>query len=173
MSDPFIAEIRIFAGNFAPRSWAFCDGALLPIATNTALFSLVGTTYGGDGRTTFGLPDIQGRAVIGPGSGPGLTPRSLGVRGGTETETLTTAHLPAHTHAAVGAHPIPGDDDDPQDNLLAATPGANVYGAAGSLTDMAASSLSSTGGADAHTNLQPYLALYYIIALVGIFPSRS
>lgn len=173
MSDPFIAEIKIFAGNFAPRGWAFCDGQLLQISQNTALFSLVGTTYGGDGRTTFGLPDIQGRLVMGPGSGPGLTPRLLGERAGAETATLGASQLPSHTHPAVGAHPVPADDDDPQGKALAATPGANVYGAPASLVDMASDSLTTTGGTDAHSNMQPYLALHYIIALVGLFPSRS
>ena len=103
MSEPFLAEIRIFAGNFAPRNWAFCNGQLLPIAQNTALFSLIGTTYGGDGRTTTALPNLQGRAPMHPGNGPGLTPRRLGESGGTETITLTESQMPNHQHSAVGS----------------------------------------------------------------------
>lgn len=174
MSEPFIAEIRIFAGNFAPRGWAFCDGQLLPIAQNTALFSLIGTTYGGDGRTTTGLPNLQGRAPMHPGRGPGLTPRNLGQSGGTTTVTLTDAQMPAHRHSVQAVWPIPADDDDPGGNLLGVPAGASIYREfSGSLNNMADEALLATGGGQAHSNLQPYLAMYFIIALVGLYPSRN
>jgi len=177
MSEPFIAEIRIFAGNFAPRGWAFCDGQLLPIAQNTALFSLVGTTYGGDGRTTFGLPNLKGRAPMHPGRGPGLTDRRLGQTGGVETVTLTETQMPSHTHTAQ-VTTQPGNEDDPQaDAVLGAGPTAatKLYGASGSTLDgtMAGPALPNFGGSAAHSNMQPYLVLEYIIALQGLYPSRS
>jgi microcystin-dependent protein len=140
-ADPFIGEVGLFANNFAPRGWAFCDGQLLSIAQHTALFSLLGTTYGGDGRTTFGLPDLRGRTAIGEGTGPGLTPRTLGSKTGVENVTLTEAQMPSHAHTL----PLP--------------PSSDMTG--------------STGGNQPHTNMQPSLALNYIIALVGTFPSRS
>ncbi len=173
MSDPFIAEIRIFAGNFAPRGWAFCNGQELPIAQNTALFSLIGTIYGGDGRTTTALPDLQGRAALHAGTGPGLSPRMVGQRGGVTEVTLSSNQMPAHTHTATGASPIPGDDDDPVGNLLAVSPGASLYGPAANLVPMSSDTLGSVGGGQPHTNIQPYLGINYIIATVGSFPSRS
>lgn len=175
MSEPFTAEIRIFAGNFAPRGWAFCDGQLLPIAQNTALFSLIGTTYGGDGRTNMGLPNLQGRAPMHPGRGPGLTARRLGQRVGAETVTLSEAQIPQHSHTARAAvavadvttpsnstaltrsHPLPAYQTETSNNLV----------------DMASSTLATTGGGQAHTNLQPFLSLHFIIALVGLYPSRG
>jgi microcystin-dependent protein len=172
MSEPFIAEIRIFAGNFAPRNWAFCNGQLLPIAQNTALFSLVGTIYGGDGRTTLGLPNLQGRAAMHWGSGPGLTTRRIGESGGSEFETLSLAQIPSHDHALVGSQ----EDDD------STLPGGNYYGglsaayvspAAGTLGAMASESLPIAGGGQAHTNRQPFLTVNFIIALLGVYPSRS
>jgi microcystin-dependent protein len=177
MSDPFIAEVKIFAGNFAPRGWAFCDGQLLSIAQNTALFSLVGTTYGGDGRTTMGLPNLQGRAPMHPGNGPGLTPRRLGETGGVQTVTLTAAQMPSHTHTAQ-VTTQPGSDDDPQNDAVlgaGSTPATLLYGASTSTLDgeMAGAALANYGGGQAHNNLQPVLALNYIIALVGLYPSRS
>ena len=172
MSDPYIAEIRIFAGNFAPRNWAFCDGQLLSISQNTALFAVVGTTYGGDGRTDFALPDIRGRAVIGAGSGPGLSSRTLGQEGGTTSATITEAHLPSHGHGAF-ADAVPADDDDPQGGILASTPGAAVYGPATNLVPMAPDALTSVGSGGEHTNMQPHLVLQYIIALHGIFPTPN
>jgi len=179
MSEPFIAEIRIFAGNFAPRGWAFCDGQLLPIANNTALFSLIGTTYGGDGRSTTALPNMQGRAPMHPGRGPGLTARRLGQRIGTETVTLSEAQIPSHSHTARATV-------DPADAGL--TPGTTaslarsggfppdpVYQGdiSANLVDMASPTLSTTGGGQPHTNLQPFLVMNFIIALVGLYPSRS
>lgn len=165
MSEPFIAEIRIFAGNFAPRSWAFCDGQLLPIAQNTALFSLIGTTYGGDGRTSMALPNMQGRSPMHPGNGPGLTPRRLGERVGTETVILNEAEIPSHTHTIFGTET--GDERTPVNNYMEdlfydSTPNAN-----------SGATVSNVGGTQPHNNMQPYLALNFIIALDGLFPSRS
>lgn len=172
MSEPFIAEIRIFAGNFAPRGWAFCNGQLLPISQNTALFSLIGTTYGGDGRTTMALPDLQGRAPMHPGRGPGLSSRSLGESSGVETVTLTEAEVPNHTHA-MNASPSPGEAPSAAGNALARGVGGSLYGNAASLVDLASQALPSAGGGQAHNNMQPFLAMNFIIALVGLYPSRS
>ena len=177
MSEPFIAEIRIFAGNFAPRGWAFCDGQLLPIAQNTALFSLIGTTYGGDGRTTTALPNLQGRAPMHPGRGPGLTSRRLGQRGGVEVVTLTEAQMPVHQHS-VTASGRPADENDAQGLFFGTTPGNNLYVPASSNqpptpTSLADQALASAGGSQSHNNLQPFLAINFIIALVGLYPSRS
>jgi microcystin-dependent protein len=178
MSDPFIGEIRIFAGNFAPRGWAFCSGQLLPIAQNTALFSLLGTTYGGDGRTTMGLPNLQGRVPLHPGSGPGLTPRRLGERGGVQTATLTQAQMPSHTHAVTAAvlraTGNTANTGDPRAHSLAA---ADTYNYEIPDVDMNADSLSdnisAVGGGQGHENMPPYLVMKFIIALVGLYPSRG
>lgn len=175
MSEPFLAEIRIFAGNFAPRGWAFCNGQLMPIAQNTALFSLIGTTYGGDGRTTTALPNLKGRAPMHPGRGPGLTARRLGQRGGVETVTLSEAQMPQHTHTARAADELP-DDNDPQGHYIARAGGrgSSLYAASTStLGSMADASLANAGGSLAHNNVQPFLTLNFIIALVGLYPSRS
>jgi microcystin-dependent protein len=170
MSEPFIAEVRIFAGNFAPRGWAFCDGQLLPIAQNTALFSLIGTTYGGDGRTTTALPNLQGRAPMHPGRGPGLTSRRLGERLGVETVTLSESQLPSHTHG-VNSFGTPDSATPAGDKGIGAAP---IYGdAAGTKVNMAANAVGSVGGGQAHNNMQPYLGLNFIIALQGLYPSRS
>lgn len=170
MSEPFIAEIRIFAGNFAPRSWAFCDGQLLPVSQNTALFSLIGTTYGGDGRSTTALPDLQGRLPMHPGRGPGLTSRRLGQRGGVEMVTLSEAQMPNHTHTMManterGELSTPGSDRSLGRNT--------IYGPASSTVSMADQALPSSGGSQPHNNLQPFLAMNFIIALQGLYPSRS
>jgi len=177
MSEPFIAEIKIFAGNFAPRGYAFCNGALLPISQNTALFALIGTIYGGDGRSTTALPDLRGRAPMHPGRGPGLTSRQLGQRGGTETETLSTAQMPVHRHSASTTLQS-GNEDDPSSNTYLAggpTPATLMYGdSSASLNGtLAGTALPNAGGSQAHTNQQPYLSLNFIIALTGLFPSRS
>ena len=174
MSEPFIAEIRIFAGNFAPRSWAFCDGQLLPIAQNTALFSLIGTTYGGDGRTTTALPNLQGRAPMHPGRGPGLTSRRLGQQGGVETVTLTEEQMPAHTHSLRGAN-VPFGVQQPTNARVLDRSNINSYqtNTSSNLVDMADQALAANGGSQAHYNMQPYLAMNFIIALQGLYPSRS
>jgi len=172
MSEPFIAEVRIFAGNFAPRGWAFCNGELLPIAQNTALFSLLGTTFGGDGRTTVGLPDLQGRAPMHPGNGPGLTARKLGQKVGAETVTLTEAQMAAHPHPEQGT-PAPAQATTAAGNLLARSPDEDAYGSPGTVVAMNPDSTTNTGGGGAHGNVQPFLALNFIIALVGLYPPRS
>lgn len=176
MSEPFIAEIRIFAGNFPPRGWAFCSGQLLPISQNTALFSLIGTTYGGDGRTTTALPNLQGRAPMHPGRGPGLTARRLGQRGGVETVTLTEAQMPNHSHTLRGS--TEDTDEEGTKNPVDAVTGQpelaeGFYGPSGNLMAMANSALQNTGGSQSHNNMQPFLTINYIIALVGTYPSRS
>ncbi|KAA3609218.1 MAG: phage tail protein [Calditrichaeota bacterium] len=174
MSEPFIAEVRIFAGNFAPRGWAFCNGQLLPIAQNTALFSLIGTTFGGDGRTTTALPNMQGRVPMHPGRGPGLTSRRLGEKVGAETVTLTEPQMAEHTHQ-VRAAVDQGDLNAPASNRsLARSDGGFAYSdQTGSLGTMAPEALSAAGGSQPHNNLQPYLGLEFIIALQGLYPSRS
>lgn len=170
MSEPFIAEIRIFAGNFAPRSWAFCNGQLLPVSQNTALFSLIGTTYGGDGRSTTALPNLQGRVPMHPGRGPGLTSRRLGQRGGTEMVTLSEAQMPNHTHTLYGSEEDVGATD-PQGHYFGA--GVQMYGGTSNQVSMADQALPSTGGSQPHNNLQPFIAMNFIIALQGLYPSRS
>ncbi len=173
MSEPFIAEIRIFAGNFAPRGWAFCNGQLLPVAQNTSLFSLIGTTYGGDGRTTTALPNLQGKAVMHPGRGPGLTSRRLGQTGGVESVQLNSANLASHSHAWQGIS-SPANDDEPSKKLIARGTGLGAYSDdTSNLTPMSSDAVSNTGGHSPHNNMQPFLALNYIIALVGLYPSRS
>jgi len=172
MSEPFIAEIRIFAGTFAPRGWAFCSGQLLPIAQNTALFSILGTTYGGDGRTTFGLPDLRGRAPMHPGNGPGLTPRRLGEKSGESSVALNPNQMPQHTHplwASSGA----ADTGNPVGAAPANAAGLKRYRDAADLEDLASDAVDLTGAAAAHNNMQPYLVTNFIIAQVGTFPSRS
>ena len=177
MSEPFIAEIRIFAGNFAPRGWAFCNGTLLPIAQNTALFSLIGTIYGGDGRTTTALPNLEGRAPMHAGRGPGLTERRLGNRGGTEDETLSASEMPNHRHSATVTL-VSGNEDDPSpDKNLAAGPTAAtlIYGDNSATLDdtLEGNALPNTGSSQSHTNRQPNLTMSFIIALVGLYPSRN
>ena len=173
MSEPFIAEIRIFAGNFSPRNWAFCNGQLLPVAQNTALFSVVGTTYGGDGRTTFGLPDLQGRAPMHPGRGPGLTSRRLGERTGAETVTLNDDQLASHSHSARGSENA-AVASAPANNYVARGSGRGVNSYLDADTSIGASKeLMPTGGGQAHNNMQPFLSLNFIIALQGEYPARS
>ena len=171
MSEPFIGEIKLFAGNFAPRGWALCDGQLLPISSNSALFSILGTTYGGDGRTTFALPELRGRVPVHPGTGPGLSNYRLGQKSGAETNTLTANNMPAHSHNINQASAAEGDSNVPAGNLLARTDARSYTStgpavATGGATDNA-------GGGQAVNNIQPYQAVNYIIALNGIYPSRS
>ena len=160
----------MFAGNFAPRGWAFCDGQLLAVSQNDALFSLLGTIYGGDGRTTFGLPDLRGRIPIHAGQGPGLSERRLGAKGGSENETLTTNQLPSHTHR-MKASSDGADQRSPSGNLFSRT-GFNFYRQAVPSNAMASDVIGNTGGSRSHTNLMPTLCIHFIIALVGIYPSR-
>lgn len=176
MSDPFIAEIRIFAGNFAPRGWSFCNGNLLPISQNTALFSLIGTIYGGDGRTTTALPNLEGRIPMHPGRGPGLTPRSLGQRGGANTATLGKSQMPSHTHL-IQATADAATTNDPAGNMLANTvdESVNLYHPSPPTAALLNQNATpgNVGGGGAHNNIQPTLGLYFIIALTGTYPSRS
>jgi microcystin-dependent protein len=166
--DPFLGEIRMFGGNFAPQGWATCDGQILPIAQNTALFSLLGTTYGGNGQTTFALPDLRGRLPVHIGGG--LT---IGQAGGSETVILTTTNLPAHTHTANAASAA--TTLSPAGQYWAADPGANVapYAAAPDGRVMSGTAIGAQGGNQPHANMQPFLAVTLIIALEGIYPSRS
>lgn len=173
MADPFVAEIRIFPFNFAPRGWAWCDGQLLPLSQNTALFSLLGTTYGGNGKSNFALPDLQGRAPMHPGQGPGLSLHDLGETGGAETVTLLESEIPSHAHA-LRATLDDGDLGDPTPARdLAKSGGGVIYAAAANLTPMAPEALTPAGGDQPHNNLQPYLTFYFSIALQGVFPPRG
>lgn len=171
MSEPFVGEIRMFAGNFAPRGWAFCDGQLLAVSQNDALFSLLGTIYGGDGRTTFGLPDLRGRVPIHAGQGPGLSDRRLGSKAGAENVTLTVNQLPSHTHPLSGST-TNGLDPNPAGNVLAGSTVLEPYYNGPPDTAMAPTAITSVGGGYSHTNLMPFLCVYFIIALLGIYPSR-
>ena len=172
MSEPFVGEIRMFAGTFAPRSWAFCDGQLLAISGNDALFSLLGTIYGGDGRTTFGLPDLRGRLPIHHGTGPGLAPRTLGARGGIEQASVSSAQLPSHTHPMQVSSDV-SDTANPGSNVTARPTSVDLYIEEAPNTDMSGSAITSVGGGQPHHNVMPFLAINFIIALVGIFPSRT
>ncbi|BDD05133.1 phage tail protein [Aureibacter tunicatorum] len=189
-----IGEIRLFGGNFAPRAWALCNGQLLSIAQNTALFSILGTTYGGDGRTTFALPDLRGRAAISSGTGPGLSTHKLGARSGTETVVLSQLQIPSHNHSAqftqtagvthINAVADSANQEDPTNNYLAA---ANIAGtnqiysdktpdsqlASSPVTVTGTVAVGLTGASQDHNNMQPYLVVHYIICLQGVFPSRS
>jgi len=173
MSDQFVAEIRIFPFNFPPTGWAFCDGQLLPISQNTALFSLLGTTYGGDGKSTFALPNLQGSAPMQPGQGQGLSLRDLGEQSGVETVTLLTSEIPIHTHALLAAVD-PATVQIPTNlSCLTRSSGGSAYSSnLSGLVAMAPQTLSIAGGSLPHNNMQPYLTLNFCIALQGIFPQR-
>src|SRR5689334_20314008 len=173
MANPFLGEIRIFAGNFAPRGWALCNGQILAISQNTALFSLLGTNYGGNGQTTFALPNLAGRFAMHAAQGPGLSPRFLGESDGASTVSLLATEMPVHGHGLQAG--ITPASTSPSGNVMAptATGGGNVYHAPGVTTPMAGTAISPAGGSQPHENRQPYLALNFCIALQGIFPSRS
>jgi len=172
--DPFVAEIRIFPFNFAPRGWAWCDGQLLPLSQNTALFSLLGTTYGGNGKSNFALPDLQGCAPMHPGQGPGLSLHDLGETGGSDTVSLLESEIPAHAHV-MRAHDIDlGELNAPAANRsLAKSANATAYISAANLVSMAPGTLAPAGGDQPHNNLQPYLTFYFCIAMQGVFPPRT
>lgn len=174
MADPFVAEIRIFPFNFAPKGWAWCDGQLLPLSQNTALFSLLGTTYGGDGKSNFALPDLQGRAPMHPGQGPGLSLHDLGETGGTETVSLLESEIPAHSHA-IRDHDLDlAELNAPASNrVLAQSANGTIYGTPASLVNMSPQALAPAGGDAPHNNLMPYLTFYFCIALQGVFPPRT
>lgn len=169
MADPFVAEIRIVPFNFAPRGWAFCNGQLLPLSQNTALFSLLGTTYGGNGKNNFALPDLEGRAPMHPGQGPGLSLYDLGQTGGTAVVNLIQSEIPAHSHTAF-ASPLPASTNNAGGQYWARV--AKFYNAPTSLVPMAPQALAPAGSDQPHNNMQPYLALNFIIAMQGVFPPR-
>jgi microcystin-dependent protein len=173
MADPFVAEIRAFPFNFAPKGWAWCDGQLLPISQNTALFSLLGTTYGGDGKSTFALPDLQGAAPMHPGQGPGLSLYDLGQQGGSDTVTLLESEIPSHGHALR----VSGEEADlraPGPQRVLATPAHSAFvQPGGPVVAMSPHALSVAGGGQPHNNLMPYLTFYFCIALQGVFPPRT
>jgi microcystin-dependent protein len=173
MADPFVAEIRIFPFNFAPKGWAWCDGQLLPLSQNTALFSLLGTTYGGNGKSNFALPDLQGSAPMHPGQGPGLSLHDLGETGGSETVTLLESEMPAHNHGMQGAAQDPALAKNVSSNSSwSLSQGGGIYQTT-SNTQLAPEALSPTGGDQPHNNLMPYLTYYFNIALQGVFPPRG
>jgi microcystin-dependent protein len=172
MADPFVAEIRIFPFNFAPKGWAWCDGQLMPLSQNTALFSLLGTTYGGDGKSNFALPDLQGRAPMHPGQGPGLSLHDLGETGGSETVTLLESEMPAHAHTFRGSNAL-GDAPGPTGRTVARYANAYQQNTTANLVAMAPPALPPAGGDTPHNNLQPYLTFYFCMALQGVFPSRG
>lgn len=173
MSDPFIGQVRIFSGNFPPHGWALCNGQLLPIAQNTALFSILGTTYGGDGRTTFALPNLQNAMPMGAGQGPGLSPVELGESLGSATVSLQPAQIPAHTHAVQTA--VAADSTAPSSQSFVAPTGDNsaAFRANGRAVAMSAAAVAQSGQGWAHDNRPPVLALTFIIALQGTYPSRG
>jgi len=173
MADPFVAEIRIFPFNFAPKGWAWCNGQLLPISQNTALFSLLGTTYGGDGKSTFALPDMQGRAPMHPGQGKGLSLHDLGEESGTETVTLVETEIPAHAHT-LQAQNFNGNTNVMQGNDLSRGASLNAFApAGGQLRTFAAQAVGPTGANFPHNNMMPYLTCNFNIALQGVFPPRT
>ena len=172
MADPFVAEIRIFPFNFPPKGWAFCNGQIMPLSQNTALFALLGTVYGGDGKSTFALPNLQGSAAMHPGQGQGLSLRDLGEIGGAESVTLLISEIPVHTHS-MSAQTLAGDQTIPTGTLPATSPGDNLYAPSGAMVTMAPQALPPAGGSLPHNNMQPYLTLNFNIALQGIFPPRG
>lgn len=172
MAQPFIGEIRMFGGNFAPVGWAFCDGQLIAIAENDALFTLIGTTYGGDGESTFALPNLQSRIPIHQGTGNGLTNRQLGEMAGVEQVTLTTQQMPSHNHAMVASLNV-GGSANPQNQLLAAGTNVSFFRAIAPNVNMAANIISPVGGSQPHENVMPYQCVSYIISLFGLFPQFS
>lgn len=171
MAEPFLAEIRVFGFNYAPYNWAFCNGQVMPIAQNTALFSLLGVTYGGNGKTTFALPNLQGNAPMHPGQGPGLSDYALGETGGTTQVTLVTSEMPSHTHT-LNVSSLEGTESSPKDMYAAGHPGVGLYAPLPANTAMDPRMLAVAGGSLEHDNMMPSLALNFCIALVGVFPQR-
>ncbi|MCG8354533.1 MAG: tail fiber protein [Kiloniellales bacterium] len=171
MTTPFIGEIRMFAGTFAPQGWAFCDGQLINVRDNEALFSVIGSVYGGDGRTTFGLPDMRGRLPIHAGSGLGLTPRAIGARGGSETVSVTESQLPQHTHALQGTSDL-ADRQAPA-NSVPARGVANLWSEDFDSDPMSTQAITSIGGGGSHNNLMPFAVINFIIATTGLIPTQT
>ncbi|MBV8516268.1 MAG: phage tail protein [Acidobacteria bacterium] len=172
MADPFVAEIRIFPFNFAPKGWAWCDGQLLPLSQNTALFSLLGTTYGGDGKSTFALPDMQGNTPMHPGQGPGLSLHDLGETGGSETVSLLESEIPSHSHGLMISYQD-GTDQSPVNEQYSSGVGIGQWAVPGALVALSDNALAPAGGDQPHNNMQPYLTLYFNIALQGVYPPRT
>jgi microcystin-dependent protein len=173
MANPFIAEIRIFPFNFPPKGWAFCDGQLMSISQNTALFSLLGTTYGGDGKSNFALPNMQGSAPMHPGQGPGLSLHDLGETGGSDTVTLLQSETPSHSHGLTASNQQ-GTDQSPLNEMFAGgVGGIDLYAAPASIVQLANATVAPAGGSQPHNNLMPYLTVNFCIALQGIYPARS
>lgn len=173
MSDQFVAEIRIFAGTFAPKGWAFCDGQILPISQNTALFSLLGTMYGGDGKSNFALPNLQGSTPLGQGQGPGGSIYAVGQSGGSQYVTLLPNEMPAHSHGAMSTN-ANGTQESPSGGIWANTQGVNAYDDTSTpVVPMSSTAMDVWGGSQPHNNMQPYLGMTFIIALQGVFPPRS
>jgi len=172
MADPFVAEIRIFPFNFAPKGWAFCDGQILPLSQNTALFSLLGTTYGGNGQSNFALPNLQGSAPMHPSQGPGLSLHDLGETGGSETETLIESEMPFHSHG-VSVSTSDGTSQSPAGERLASGIGIAHYAAPNNLTQLSPQVIPPVGGSQPHNNMQPFLTLNFCIALQGVYPPRT
>jgi microcystin-dependent protein len=174
MSDPFVAEIRIYPFNFAPKGWAFCNGQLLPISQNTALFSLLGTTYGGDGKSNFALPNMQGNAPMHPGQGPGLSLHDLGEQGGSDTVSLLQSEIPSHSHTVLSvAGNFDANTNIPTGNAFAKASQGNPYVPPASFMNLSPMTIGPAGGNQPHNNLMPYLTLNFCIALQGIFPPRT
>jgi microcystin-dependent protein len=171
MAQPYVGEIRIFAGNFNPNGWAFCDGQLMSISENETLFNLIGTTYGGDGQETFAVPDLRGRAPVHMGTNAGIN-FQIGEEGGSESVTLTTGQFPNHTHAMIGSTGN-GSQKDPSNTILAGSTTITPYATETPNKAMAANSLNAQGGNQPHENMQPYLVISYIISLFGIYPQPS
>jgi microcystin-dependent protein len=173
--DPFVAEIRIFPFNFAPKGWAFCDGQILPLSQNTALFSLLGTTYGGDGKSNFALPNMQGNAPMHPGQGPGLSLHDLGETGGSETVSLLESEIPAHSHAMMAQNQAANLDAPGSDRTYSRSSGGFAYKTTPVTTvvQMSDSMIAPAGGDQPHNNMQPYLTLNFCIALQGVYPPRT
>jgi microcystin-dependent protein len=171
MSEPFLAEIKIVGFNFSPRGWAFCDGQILPINQNQSLYALLGTTYGGDGRTTFALPDLRGRTPIHVGSSNG-TSHGLGQKAGAEGVALSVSEIPTHTHTARASSDL-GNNPNPATRVLADTAPNELYHDATDLVALRSGTIANAGGGQPHNNMQPYLVLNYCIALQGVFPSRN
>jgi microcystin-dependent protein len=170
--DPFLGEVRLFGGTFAPLNWALCDGRLLSISTYDALFNLIGTTYGGDGQTNFGVPDLRGRAPVHAGQGTGLSQYVLGQMGGTESVTLTATQIPAHSHAVV-ANPVAGTQTTPSNGVFAGGQGVSPWDASPPQTQMDTQSVQAAGGSLPHENRQPLVCVTFIIALQGIYPTPA
>lgn len=170
--DPFVAEIRIFPFNFAPKGWAFCDGQILPLSQNTALFSLLGTTYGGDGKSNFALPNMQGNAPMHPGQGPGLSLHDLGETGGSDTVSLLESEIPSHSHS-LNASLSDGLFTQPSNQFFAQGVGIQIWSVGATNTQFADNAIAPAGGDQPHNNMQPYLTLNFCIALQGVYPPRT